>query len=274
LNNNLLTPIETSTKNNLRTNFSTSIATTSTAMSDYIMNDSVPSFYDEDFASAPIKDLDKHATAAFEQYSEAPWWAHDEDTQMAVLDAAALVPEPVTRAIPETPTPFPKSSASTQDFINYVVARLDAVNHDTGLRADDPAYAAFANEPQVPMATYIKRMTKLVKISKEDVLLALIYLERLLASNPALQVTNLNCHRLFLVSAMLATKFLHDIPLSNKYWSQVSGTFTLAQMNKMEGEFLALLKFDLNTDKDTWAAYVNEVEALAAANKAATRAAQ
>eukprot|EP00163_Fabomonas_tropica_P018436 TRINITY_DN32757_c0_g1_i1.p1 TRINITY_DN32757_c0_g1~~TRINITY_DN32757_c0_g1_i1.p1 ORF type:complete len:249 (-),score=79.66 TRINITY_DN32757_c0_g1_i1:102-848(-) len=246
-------------------------------MSDYIMNDSVPSFYEVamDFPSA--KDID--SSAPFEQYSEQPWWADSLDTD-AYVDSVvplpehiALVPQGPSTAdlhpAPAVPSTYPKTSASTSDVINYVVSRLDAMMESTGISPDDPAYAAFANEPQVPMGTYIKRMTKLVKIAKEDVLLALIYLERLLKNNPALQVTNLNCHRLFLVSAMLATKFLHDIPLSNKYWAQVSGTFTLPQMNKMEGEFLALLKFDLNADNATWASYIAEVERLAAANKCA-----
>ncbi|KAK9761554.1 hypothetical protein K7432_013470 [Basidiobolus ranarum] len=77
------------------------------------------------------------------------------------------------------------------------------------------------------------------------VLLALIYIQRFKGSSPSTKGADSSEGRLFVVSLMLANKYLDDNAYTNRTWSEVTG-IPLQEINIMEKEFLTVLSFNLN----------------------------
>ena len=111
--------------------------------------------------------------------------------------------------------------------------------------------SAYVNN--ISIEDYVRRIHKHGPINKQsdDVYLvsALIYMDKFLHSrNMALTV--LNVHRIWLVSYLLAIKFLDDDHLNNKWFASVGG-IPLQELNKLEFEFLGAIKFDLGLEQYT-----------------------
>ncbi|XP_011166512.1 protein CNPPD1 [Solenopsis invicta] len=99
------------------------------------------------------------------------------------------------------------------------------------------------------------RISRNACVSPCSLVLALLYIERLKNCNPEylLQVAP---SELFLVSLMVASKFLHDDgeedEVFNKEWAN-SGQVTISQMNKLEKDFLAAIDWTvLVQHQDFW----------------------
>ncbi len=55
--------------------------------------------------------------------------------------------------------------------------------------------------------------------SGECFVLALVYIDRIIQSNPSFMVNSLNIHRLLITSVMLAAKFFDDQYFNNAYYA-------------------------------------------------------
>lgn len=136
--------------------------------------------------------------------------------------------------------------ALDQKVVDFMVARLDDISaHGGDLSAESP----------VPIHDYLSRMMRLAKINRETLLAALLYLEALLAKHPGLQINPGNSNRLLIVAAMVSSKLWNDVPFSNRFWSEISGTYTLQEMNRLECELLTFLDFELAIDPELFASY-------------------
>lgn len=171
-------------------------------------------------------------------------------------DSAGLVP------LSETNNARPMSSvarrrqeremerAAEKRFVDFIVARLDDISVIPG--------DAGPSGPAPPaLLDYLTRMLRLTKMNKETLLSSVLYLESLLAKHPSLVITPQNASRLLLVAAMVSSKLVNDVPLSNSFWASISGTFTLEDVNRMEAEFLLFLDFDLAVDPELFDEYMS-----------------
>ncbi|KAI8820058.1 hypothetical protein BJ741DRAFT_639499 [Chytriomyces cf. hyalinus JEL632] len=119
-------------------------------------------------------------------------------------------------------------------------------------------------EQQVPLtaATHssnndgnlIKFAHHLISISDSSVsvlLTAVTYLERYFSSNQQLETSKPLPHALLLVSLMTSFKYVNEKAVTNRAWANITdGLFSLREVNQLECNFLAIIKYTLFVEDD------------------------
>ncbi|KNE68471.1 hypothetical protein AMAG_12648 [Allomyces macrogynus ATCC 38327] len=130
--------------------------------------------------------------------------------------------------------------------------------------------------PAISVAAFLARIVRYAPCPTAVLLAVLMYLDRL-AHRPsqALVVTTANVHRLLITAVMVATKYWSDVFYTNAHYAKVGGLH-VAQLNRLELDFLALLDFNLALDPNEFVRYADRLHvhaAAAAATRDATQAA-
>ena len=128
------------------------------------------------------------------------------------------------------------------------------------------AHPLFEGAHPCPLSAseYVKRILKYTRCSACNLVVGLIYLQRLKDSDPDGKQTVLssfNIQRLLLTALMLASKFLDEPHCSNKQWALV-GDLSVKEMNSLEWEMLWRLKFSLNVSREEYDECFQALEAL------------
>ncbi|KAI7865822.1 uncharacterized protein EV154DRAFT_394287, partial [Mucor mucedo] len=101
---------------------------------------------------------------------------------------------------------------------------------------------------------------KTMSIHDSAIYLCLKYVALLLQMNPAMEGSEGSEYRIFVVSLLLACKFLDDITFVNTTWSDVSG-MRLSSLNMMEAEFMEGINYRLfvrSQDFNQWKTLMDE----------------
>ena len=112
--------------------------------------------------------------------------------------------------------------------------------------------------PVISIKDYLTRIAKYAQCSGECFVLALVYIDRIIQTNPTFIVNSLNIHRLLITSVMLAAKFFDDQYFNNAYYARVGGV-PGHEMNTLEVEFLFMNNFTLFVTADTYRQYFTEL---------------
>lgn len=112
--------------------------------------------------------------------------------------------------------------------------------------------------PAISIRDYLNRIAKYASCSGECFVLALVYIDRIIQSNPNFVVNSLNIHRLLITSVMLAAKFFDDQYFNNAYYAKVGGV-PCNEINSLEVEFLFMTNFSLFVGTDTYRQYYTEL---------------
>lgn len=112
--------------------------------------------------------------------------------------------------------------------------------------------------PAISIKDYLNRIAKYAACSGECFVLALVYVDRIIQSNPTFVVNSLNIHRLLITSVMLAAKFFDDQYYNNAYYAKVGGV-PCVEMNSLEVDFLFMTNFTLFVATDTYRQYYTEL---------------
>nr|CAG4643956.1 EOG090X069C [Lepidurus arcticus] len=112
------------------------------------------------------------------------------------------------------------------------------------------------------------RMDRAAEVSREacispcSLMLALIYLDRLRTNNPA-YLSSLSSSKIFLVSVLVASKFLHDDgeddAVYNDEWA-ASADIDISELNQLERDFLAAIDWKLYVDDQGFADILTSIE--------------
>lgn len=95
---------------------------------------------------------------------------------------------------------------------------------------------------------FIKQLIFSSRTLPITLLCTIVYLERLQYALPSNARANIDTYqRIFCASLILATKYLHDSSMKNKWWAHLTGTYSLNEVNQMEQHMLMLLSYDLST---------------------------
>jgi hypothetical protein len=111
--------------------------------------------------------------------------------------------------------------------------------------------------PRISVYDYIERLRKLAHFDT-SFLIALIYIDRLLAADSNFAVTERNVHRLFFTCATVAEKFMEDNFYHNSYYAQVGG-ISLAETNRLEMTLLYTLNWRLGVSPEEFDAKRQEL---------------
>jgi hypothetical protein len=112
--------------------------------------------------------------------------------------------------------------------------------------------------PFINLRDYLERIAKYSGCSSECLVLALVYIDRIIQGSQNFIVNSYCIHRLLITSVMLAAKFFDDHYYNNAYYAKVGGV-TYSEMNALEVEFLFMLNFDLFVTTETYKQYYDEL---------------
>ena len=101
------------------------------------------------------------------------------------------------------------------------------------------------------------RINRYAGCSPECFVLALVYIDRLIARN-GLALTSLNVHRVIITAVMLAAKFFDDQYYNNAYYAKVGG-IPCVEINALELEMLFSCGFSLAVTSDVFERYFSEL---------------
>jgi hypothetical protein len=124
--------------------------------------------------------------------------------------------------------------------------------------------------PDIQLADYLHRLSKMSKCIYRDLVVALVYIDKLINNEVINGISFHNVHRLIAIALMISTKFFDDVPYSNKSWSQIVG-IPLRELNSTEVHFLQALNFDLGTDLQTMYNWSEAISRFAGGNLAHER---
>nr|SVE73556.1 EOG090X069C [Daphnia atkinsoni] len=109
---------------------------------------------------------------------------------------------------------------------------------------------------------YAAELSREACLSPCSLVVALIYLERLCQSNPNF-VSSIPSSKLFLISVMVASKFLNDDgeedEVINSEWAS-SAKIDLSNLNQIERQFLQAIEWHLFVDENDFAEALNRIE--------------
>ena len=105
--------------------------------------------------------------------------------------------------------------------------------------------------PSVGFRKWVTTILSTTQVSKEVILLALMFIYRLKKFNPSVSGKRGSEFRLLTIALMLGNKFLDDNTYTNKTWAEVSG-ISVTEIHIMEVEFLSNMRYELYTSKADW----------------------
>lgn len=109
---------------------------------------------------------------------------------------------------------------------------------------------------------YLKRIVKYTYASPSALMVACLYMDRLLCRIPSLLFHSFNCLKLILSSVRIASKVLDTRSLNNKDFAVVGG-ISNDELNKLEVLFAERLEFDLYVSPEEFYDYSHDLIALA-----------
>lgn len=106
--------------------------------------------------------------------------------------------------------------------------------------------------PSIPLDKYLQRLARYATTNPSCFLAALVYLDRIIVSHPEdFALSDLNVHRLFLASLVLATKFWSDKFYDNEYYGKIGGV-PAHELSILEANLLAWLDFRLLIESESF----------------------
>ena len=144
------------------------------------------------------------------------------------------------------------------DLTSYVANLLEdsITRYDAEKKKTLAAFTGLQSAMAPPALVW--RIQKYSGASTCCLLLGLIYLERLKKHYASVHITSRSFVRLFLTSTMTAAKYFDDFHLNNKMWAEIGG-ISVAELKRLELEFLFLLNFRLHIDREEYDWYQNEL---------------
>lgn len=134
-----------------------------------------------------------------------------------------------------------------EDLCAYVVAA--ALEHRSARRAgahypQQTEFDAHDAHGNTSAHDYVARFADAARASPVAFVTALIYMDRLTATCPALfAITSRNVHRMFVAAFVIAVKFLDDVFYSNSFYASLGG-MSLSELNHLESCFVRAIKYD------------------------------
>lgn len=108
--------------------------------------------------------------------------------------------------------------------------------------------------PPISLEAYAARLHQHMGCSGGCYVLAFIYLDRLLKRCPDIAISRFNCHRLLLVSLVVAAKFHDDDYYANSLYAKIGGVH-LQELNRLEGHLIDILGWRLQASPDEYSMY-------------------
>ena len=107
--------------------------------------------------------------------------------------------------------------------------------------------------PLISIKDYLNRIQSITKVEDNTLILSLIYIDKI-CEKTSIILSEYNIHKILFTSILVAIKFNEDLYYKNKDYAKVAGVST-KELNKMEREFLRLIKFETYVNKQIFDKY-------------------
>ena len=117
--------------------------------------------------------------------------------------------------------------------------------------------------PLISIKDYLNRIQSITKVEDNTLILSLIYIDKI-CEKTSIILSEYNIHKILFTSILVAIKFNEDLYYKNKDYAKVAGVST-KELNKMEREFLRLIKFETYVNKqifDKYKKYVSKINRM------------
>lgn len=171
-------------------------------------------------------------------------------------DLYSVQSEHVERSFSSAPTVISVLSS----LVERILARNERLAA-TYTHTSPPKYRVFdgLQVPDMCIERYLERILKYVNCSSSVLVVAYVYIDRLIQFHPQFRITPVNVHRLLITTVMVASKFLEDLNYRNSYYAKVGGVNS-EEINRMEMEFLFLMGFKLQVSVNVFESYCSHLE--------------
>jgi len=142
--------------------------------------------------------------------------------------------------------------------ISHILNQLVSRNDQLSFQQNQTTMFHGLKSPGISIQAYLERVMKYSPCSSECLILALIYVDRVVQQDSRYQINSFNIHRLLITSIMTAVKYYDDCTYNNAYYAKVGGV-SLAELNSLEVEFLFTLNFNLDVSLQTFEHYYSEL---------------
>ncbi|CAA0842700.1 Cyclin-U2-1 [Striga hermonthica] len=113
--------------------------------------------------------------------------------------------------------------------------------------------------PDMSVQSYLERIFRYTRAGPPVYVVAYVYIDRFCQLYPDFRVGARNVHRLLITTILVASKYVEDMNYRNSYFGRVGGLGT-KEMNKLEFEFLFLMKFKLHVNVSVFESYCSHLE--------------
>lgn len=130
-----------------------------------------------------------------------------------------------------------------------------------GPAGEDVWLQHFASDvkPNFSLTAFIEYLVKRTRCTASELIVSLVYLDRLTAIyHPNVILSTYTIHRLFLISLLLACKFLDDRARGNYFFAGIVNC-SCEELNTLETIMLAKLGFKLFVSRKTYISYAEKV---------------
>ncbi|KAI8091929.1 hypothetical protein BDF21DRAFT_410520 [Thamnidium elegans] len=115
----------------------------------------------------------------------------------------------------------------------------------------------------IPLRSYIESVVQKSRIDTGTLLTSLSYARRLRSklsnTSKGMECTH---HRIFIATLIIASKYIHDSALKNKYWVGYAQMFSPSEINLMEKQLLQLLEYNLEIKSNDYNTIVDDIVQL------------
>ncbi|KAL0379706.1 UNVERIFIED_CONTAM: Cyclin-U2-1 [Sesamum angustifolium] len=113
--------------------------------------------------------------------------------------------------------------------------------------------------PDMTIQSYLERIFRYTRAGPSVYVVAYAYIDRFCQFYPEFRIGARNVHRLLITTIMVASKYVEDMNYRNSYFARVGG-LTTNELNKLEVEFLFLMKFKLHVNVRVYESYCCHLE--------------
>ncbi|XP_039141734.1 LOW QUALITY PROTEIN: cyclin-U2-1-like [Dioscorea cayenensis subsp. rotundata] len=141
-------------------------------------------------------------------------------------------------------------------LVERVIARNERING-----GECSSRFGIGNERVLDMSVkcFMERIFRYAKVAPPVYVVAYVYMDRLANFNPEFRISYANVHPLLITAIMVASKFVEDLNYRNSYFAKVGG-LTTEEMNRLEIDFLFMMRFKLHVNVSVYESYCMHLE--------------
>ena len=147
--------------------------------------------------------------------------------------------------------------AKIASILDIIVARNEEENSENSQFHYEGSLFAHKKIPKISIEDYLNRIQKYSKLEDSTLVIALIYIDRLL-SNQNIELSKYNVHRILLAAILAAIKYNEDEIYDNYSFAKIFAVSS-KELNKLENKFLDLIEFKLFVSDEIFQLYYDKI---------------